>query len=142
MAKKREEGSFILEAQQGRIYIEEEVVAALAGLATAECYGVVGLAPRGFSEGLAEILHRDSISRGVKVEGQEGKLSVEVNVVIGYGTRISEVARNIMSTVKYTVEDLTGLKVGKVDVFVRSVQVTEGKGTQQTRRSRVWQLKG
>lgn len=127
MAKKRGEGTGSLSNQYGRIWIEEEVLGALAGLATAECYGVVGLAPRGFTEGLAEILHRDSISRGVKVEWQGEQLLIEVNVVVGYGTRIPEVARNIMSRVKYLVEELTGLTVGRVDVFVRSVQVTESK---------------
>lgn len=107
----------------GKIYIAEEAIATLAGLATNECYGVVGMASRRLSDGITEILGRDSLSRGVDVLWQDDKLHIEVHIVVGYGTRISEVSRNVISQVHYQVAKYTELPIAWVTVNVRSVRL-------------------
>lgn len=123
MAPRKAENPIAIENHLGKIYITEEVIATLAGLATNESYGVVGMASRRFSDGITEILGRESLSRGVEVLWQDKKLHIGVHIVVGYGTRISEVARNVISQVQYQVTKSTGLKVAWVTVNVRSVRV-------------------
>jgi uncharacterized alkaline shock family protein YloU len=111
----------------GMITLAEEVVTSIVGLAASECYGVVGMAPRRMTEDLGDILKRDSLGRGVEVEWKDGKLFIKVFITVGYGTRISEVANNVIRQVHYSVEHITGLSVGQVNVMVRGVRVMNGK---------------
>jgi len=110
----------------GRIEVSPHVVATVAGQAAAECYGVVAMAARGLRDGLAERLHRDNIHRGVEVEVLEGGVSISVYVIVEYGTRISEVAHNLASAVRYSVERTIGLPVLAINVNVQGIHVTQG----------------
>lgn len=74
-------------------------------------------------DGIAEMLGRENLSRGVEVDLHEDSVDVTLYVVVGYGTKISEVAHNIIDKVKYTVESTTGLKVTDVRVRVQGVKV-------------------
>src|SRR5581483_217217 len=85
----------------GRIEVSPEAVAAIAGREVLTCYGVVGLANRRLRDGIAELLHPGRHTRGVDVRVQDDRIILDLYVIIEYGTRISEVARSIMSTVKY-----------------------------------------
>ncbi|MDP2857895.1 MAG: Asp23/Gls24 family envelope stress response protein [Bacillota bacterium] len=107
----------------GRLSLSDDVIATIAGVAATECYGVVGMASRRVVDGLAELLGRENLSKGVEVVVEGDKAAITLNVIVGYGTRISEVARNIVDKVKYTVESTTGLKVAKVKVNVQGVRL-------------------
>ncbi|RBP41114.1 Asp23/Gls24 family envelope stress response protein [Garciella nitratireducens] len=107
----------------GTIYISEDLLANIAGLAAMECYGLVGMASKKGRDGIVELLKRENLSKGVKVVENEGKLIINLFVIIEFGIKISVVAENIIDKVKYTVEHLTGLKVQKVIVNVESVRV-------------------
>lgn len=107
----------------GRLSLSEDVIATIAGVAATECYGVVGMASRRVTDGLAEILGRENLSKGVEVTIDGDKVAIVLNVIVGYGTRISEVARNIVDKVKYTVESSTDLKVAKIKVNVQGIKV-------------------
>jgi uncharacterized alkaline shock family protein YloU len=74
-------------------------------------------------DGLVELLKRDNLGRGVKVTSESGELTVELFIIVEYGTKISVIADNIIQKVKYTLENLTGLKVRKVIVNVQGVRV-------------------
>ncbi len=110
----------------GRIEVSPHVVATIAGHAATECYGVVAMAARGLRDGLAERLHRDNVHRGVEVEVLEGGVSISLYVIVEYGTRISEVAHNLASAVRYSVERTIGLPVLAVNVNVQGIHVTQG----------------
>lgn len=107
----------------GIITISKELVATITGIVTAECYGVVGVAPSSFRNDLTGILKRDSLARGVNVEWLDEKLFLQIFIVVGYGVRISEVAHNVIRRVEYSVKEITGLPVGKVNIFIRGVKV-------------------
>jgi uncharacterized alkaline shock family protein YloU len=112
----------------GSIEVSPRVVASIVGHAANECYGVVGMAARGLRDGIAERLNRDSIHRGVEVEVREGGLVIELYVIAQYGTRISEVAHNLMSAVKYELEKTLGVTVLAVNVNVQGILLEEGDG--------------
>lgn len=108
---------------QGSLYYSDDVLANIAGVATMECYGVVGMASRRATDGLVELLKRENLSKGVKVTSENDELVVELFIIVEYGTKISVIANNIIQKVKYTLENTTGLKVIKVIVNVQGVRV-------------------
>lgn len=107
----------------GYIAIDENVLATIAGLSAMECYGLVGMASKGATEGLFELVKREHLTKGVKVYAQDNKLIIDLHIVVQFGTKISVVANNIMEKVKYNVENLTGMKVDKVNIYVQGVRV-------------------
>lgn len=111
--------------EYGKTVISEEVIAVLAGAAASECYGLAGMASRRLSDGLVELLGRDNMHRGIIVHVDGDRVTIEVNVIVAYGTKISEVARNIIEKVRYSVEKDTGIVVDKVNVNVQGVKVVD-----------------
>ncbi|TCK98327.1 putative alkaline shock family protein YloU [Natranaerovirga hydrolytica] len=107
----------------GNIIIDNEVVSKYAGLAAVECYGIVGMAMVTVKEDLVKILKRESLSKGVKVTIIDNKIDIDFHVVVVYGVKISAVADNLISTVKYKVEKFTGMEVTKINIFVEGVRV-------------------
>ncbi|OCL25972.1 hypothetical protein U472_08055 [Orenia metallireducens] len=107
----------------GMVKISEEVISIIAGLAAMECYGLVGMAGKTIQDGLAKLLGNDHLSKGVEVETTEEGVSVDLYIIVEYGTKISEVANNIIDRVKYTLEEMTGVNVLEVNINVQGVRV-------------------
>lgn len=110
--------------QLGHIDVSTEVIATLAGGAALECYGLVGMASRKLKDGLSELLKRDNLSKGVIVREDEEGIHLDLYIIVSYGTKISEVAQNVQSKVKYTLEQTLGLSVASVNIYVQGVRVT------------------
>jgi uncharacterized alkaline shock family protein YloU len=127
-SKEKTAGVLTRTAAIGRIEVSPRVVASIVGHAAGECYGVVGMAARGLRDGLAERLNRENMHRGIEVEVVEGGLVIELYIIAQYGTRISEVAHNLMSAVKYEVEKTLGLDVIAVNVNVQGIHLEDGDG--------------
>ena len=72
---------------------------------------------------MAQVLRPES-KRGVEVQIDEDQIVIDLYVVMEYGTRIAEVARNIQSVVKYTVERALGVPVEAVNVHVQDLRVS------------------
>ncbi len=106
----------------GRVEVFPSAVAAIAGHAALGCYGIAGMSARGLRDGFAELLHRESVDRGVDVSETESGLVVDVYVVIQYGIRITEVAHNLQAAVKFAVERSVGVPVREVNVNVQGVR--------------------
>ncbi len=104
----------------GSIQIAPEVIEVIAGLATVEVEGVAGMSG-GFAGGIAELLGRKNLSKGVKVEVGNREAAVDVSIVMEYGQRIPEVAGEIQKNVKSAIESMTGLLVVEVNVHIHGV---------------------
>ncbi|MDI3316428.1 MAG: Asp23/Gls24 family envelope stress response protein [Bacillota bacterium] len=111
-----------IETALGTVEISEDAIAMLAGHALQQCYGVTGVASRGL-EGLAGALGLGSPGRGISVHLSAERLTLDVAVVVGFGTRISEVAQNAREQIRYSVEQATGLKVDQVNIEVADIQL-------------------
>lgn len=110
--------------ESGKVNISEEVIAALAGYAALDCYGLIGMASRKqLKDGIAELLRRENLGRGVEVKRENELLQIDLYIVVGYGTKISEVAHNIQVKVKYVLNEIVGLQVDHVNIFVQGVRV-------------------
>ena len=104
----------------GRITIANEAVAQIVGHTAAECYGVVGMAPRGGRVG--RLLARDRLTQGIEVEREGDGVGIDLRVVVEYGLNLAEVAATVRSRVAYEVERLTGLRVSRIEVHIEDVR--------------------
>ena len=102
----------------GRVEVSPQAIATVARTAVLSCYGVVGLFTGRRGQGILARLSRGEPPTGIDVRLQEGAVSITVHVVIEYGLRISEVARNIMQSVSFAVEQALGTSVAEVNVYV------------------------
>jgi uncharacterized alkaline shock family protein YloU len=111
--------------QRGRIEVSPRAVAAVVAEALSGCYGVVGMAPRTLRGGLDVILHRGELERGIDIRQRDGRISIEVYVIVEYGTRIREVGKNVAEAVRFTVERSLGVPVDLVTVNVQGLRVSD-----------------
>ncbi len=105
----------------GRIEISPHAIATIAGDAVLQCYGVVGMASKNLIGGVADLLQPQRWRRGVEVRVHDDTVTVDLYVVIQYGTRISEVAHGVMHSVKYALEQSLGIPITEVNVHVQGL---------------------
>ncbi len=109
--------------QLGDINISSDVIAAIAGSAAVECFGVVGMAAVSIKDGFVRLLKKESLNKGIEVSvSEDNKISLKLHIIVAYGVSIYAVSENLIETVRYQVEAHTGLKVAKVNVYVESVR--------------------
>lgn len=109
--------------ENGIIRISNVVITKIAGYAASKCYGVVGMAIRTGKDGIARLLKKENLDKGIKVKVTGDTVDITLFVIIEYGINIGTVGDIIKSNVKYQVEEATGLKVGSVTVNVESIRV-------------------
>lgn len=113
-----------MNTQSGTIEMTNEVIATVVGGATTENFGVVGMASKNqIRDNINEILRKENYSRGVVVRQEENGIAVDVYIIVGYGTKISEVSRNVQDSVKYNLNTMLGITANSVNVFVQGVRV-------------------
>ena len=98
----------------GIITIDPEVIAKYAGTVAVECFGIVGMAAVNMKDGLVHLLKKESLTRGI-----------HVNISVAYGVSISAVTDNLISDVKYRVEEFSGMQVDKINVYIEGVRVID-----------------
>lgn len=110
-----------IKSENEGISISNDVVAVIAGVAVSEVEGVSGMAG-GFAGGITEVLSgKKNLAKGIKVDIEENKAKIDVNIIVEYGSRIPDVAFEIQNRVKKSVESMTGLDVEEVNVHVQGV---------------------
>lgn len=109
----------------GNIAIDSDVIASYAGSIAVECVGVVGMASVNVKDGLVRLLKKDNLSVGVTVRVVHSKLTIDFHLIVAYGVNILTVSDNLISRVKYSVEEFTGLSVERVNIFVEGVRVID-----------------
>jgi len=110
------------EKDTGKIKIEGDVVAMIAGLAAADTEGVASMSS-GITEGLARRVSGKNVAKGVRVEVGESEAAIDLKIIVKYGYKIHEVAMNLQNNVKDAVESMTGLNVVEVNVHVEGVEI-------------------
>ena len=106
--KENENTSEIIETETTEenegIQISNDVIAVIAGVAVSEV-----------------LSGKKNLAKGIKVDKEENKVKIDVNIIVEYGTRIPDIAFEIQNRVKTSVENMTGLKVEEVNVHVQGV---------------------
>lgn len=110
----------------GIITIDPEVIAKYAGSVAVECFGIVGMAAVSMKDGLVKLLKKESLTKGIQVGiSDENKITLSFHVVVAYGVSISAVTDNLISNVKYKVEEFTGMSVDKINIYIEGVRVID-----------------
>ena len=112
----------------GAIRVHNSVIAAIARLAALKVPGVVEMSGS-FAEGLASMVGKASFDRGIKVDMEDQKVNLDLHIVIAFGVRIPQVAWRIQNDVRKAIEDMTGKKVGLINVIVQGVRLPEPAGS-------------
>ena len=114
-----------MNTHMGNIVIDNEVIAQYAGSIAMECFGVVGMAGINVRDGLVKLLKMESMTRGINVSIKNNKLTINFHVIVSYGVSILAGTDNLISNVKYKVEEFTGFEVEKINIFVEGVRVID-----------------
>lgn len=113
-----------LNTKDGHVTITNDVIATIAGGTAVKCYGIVGMASKSqIKDGFAEIIGKENYSRGIVVRQEENRLHIDMYIIVSYGTKISEVAHNVQSQVKYKLNQSIGLEVDSVNIYIQGVRV-------------------
>lgn len=111
--------------KNGEVLIDNDVLAKYAGSSAVECFGVVGMASVNMKDGFVKLLKRDNLSHGVNISINNNKITIDLHIIVSYGVSISAVAENLISNVKYKVEEFTGMEVEKINIYVEGVRVID-----------------
>ena len=115
-----------IDNQYGEVQVDAEVIAKYAGATAVECFGIVGMASISIKDGIVKLLKKENLSQGINVTvDSDNRLIIDFHVIVAYGVSISTVADNLVHNVKYKVEEFTGLKVGRINVYVEGVRIID-----------------
>jgi len=115
-----------MENQYGTVLVDENVIATYAGSVAVECFGIVGMAAVNVKDGLVKLLKKEHLTHGIEVVVNENnEISIDFHVIIAYGVAIMTVSENLIETVKYKVEQFTGMKIDKINIHVEGVRVID-----------------
>jgi uncharacterized alkaline shock family protein YloU len=109
--------------QYGTIEISEDVVSHVIGYAVSNCFGVAGMASRTTADGLAALLKKDNLDKGVKVEYKDGALRVALHIIVTYGLNIPAITASIREKIRYVAGDILEVDVKTVDVHIDSMKM-------------------
>jgi uncharacterized alkaline shock family protein YloU len=112
----------------GLVEISDQAIIAVIHEAVLSCYGIVDMAPRSIRSAIGKRLGIGSTERGIGIAVDGNSLTIDLSVVVQYGTPIFTVATNVMQTVKFRVEDLLGMTVDRVNINVEGLRVSESAG--------------
>ncbi len=110
--------------ENGTITISEDLIATLAGYAAVENYGIIGMCARTAGDAFVELFGKENLQKGVKVEKvNDQQIDISLHIALQYGVSLPAVATNAKQNVRYRIEDLTGVSVRNVNIFVESIRV-------------------
>ena len=114
----------VQQSEMGIVSFANDVLAIIAGLAASEIEGVAGMSG-GLAGGIAELLGRKNLAKGIKITVNDKVLSVDINMIISYGFKLHEVSRKVQANVVKAIETMTGLSVEKVNINVLGIQFSK-----------------
>jgi uncharacterized alkaline shock family protein YloU len=108
----------------GRVTVSPRAIATIAYQAARQSYGVVGLTSKNLMEGITQVIVKDP-THGIEVKHDDQKITIDIYVIIEYGTRVKTVATSVSNTIKFNVEKALGMPVDQVNVHVRGLRVSD-----------------
>lgn len=109
----------------GAVKVSDEVIATIAGIAATQVDGVAGLS-EGIVNGIAKLFTGShQAPKGIKVELENEEVNLDVSIIVKYGISIPEIAAKVQENIKKAVENMTGLKAVKVNLYIQGVHIEE-----------------
>ena len=107
----------------GKITITDDAIAKVASHVAMECYGVVEIVSRKLSDSISQIFRKNDGTHGVNVTTLGDRIFIDLFVILKYGVSITAVAESLKESVKYRVENFTGMIVDTVNVNIVGIKL-------------------
>lgn len=107
----------------GELHVANDVLSDLVGNAALQCYGVVGMTAANAADGIAKLLPKSRLRRGVTVASTDEGVKVDLYVIIEYGTNINTVSQNLKEAVTFALTNYAQVPLAGVEVHVQGVKV-------------------
>lgn len=107
----------------GKISVTDESIAGVVSHTALECYGVVDLVARKLGDTIADLFRKGRKTRGIKILTIGDRIHIDLDIILKYGVSINAVAESVRRSVKYNVEQFTGMIVDSVNINVVGVKV-------------------
>lgn len=114
-----------MNTHMGSVSIDSDVIAQYAGAIAMECFGIVGMAGINIRDGIVKLLKLNDIKRGIIVSVKNNKLVISMHIIVAYGVNVMSVSENLISNVKYKLEEFSGIEISKINIFVEGVKVID-----------------
>ena len=112
----------------GQIQIADEVVGVIATTAALEVEGVVA----GGGKCFVELFGKKGHTKCAKITKDADEAVLDMDIIVNFGTKVQNAAREVQERVKTTVETMTGLTVAAVNVSICGiVKETEAKAEEE-----------
>ncbi len=112
--------------ESGQVQISDDVIAVIANTAAFEVEGVV-VPENNFAGGIAEMLGKKNLTKGVKTEIDGEQVKVSINLSVKFGYKVPDVANQVQMKIKSSIETMTGLCVTQIDVNVMGINFEKEK---------------
>ena len=109
----------------GTITVSSDVIAKYAGTVAVECFGIVGMAAVNMKDGIYRLLKKENLTHGIQVISEDNRIKIDFHVIVAFGVSISAVTENLISNVKYKVEEFTRMPVDKINIYIEGVRVID-----------------
>ena len=110
----------------GTITVSSDVIAKYAGTVAVECFGIVGMAAVNMKDGIYRLLKKENLTHGIQVTiSEDNRFKIDFHVIVAFGVSISAVTENLISNVKYKVEEFTRMPVDKINIYIEGVRVID-----------------
>ena len=110
----------------GTITVSSDVIAKYAGTVAVECFGIVGMAAVNMKDGIYRLLKKENLTPGIQVTiSEDNRIKIDFHVIVAFGVSISAVTENLISNVKYKVEEFTRMPVDKINIYIEGVRVID-----------------
>ena len=110
----------------GTITVSSDVIAKYAGPVAVECFGIVGMAAVNMKDGIYRLLKKENLTHGIQVTiSEDNRIKIDFHVIVAFGVSISAVTENLISNVKYKVEEFTRMPVDKINIYIEGVRVID-----------------
>ncbi len=109
----------------GSIKISEDVIETIVKTVLSETDGVHSLATPLVSA--SEMMIKNVTLKPINVTLSADSAAIDININLDYGVKVKPVAETVQARVKDTVQDMTGVAVNKVNVYVAGAKTKDEK---------------
>ena len=105
----------------GIIAVDENVVSNIVSIVANNCYGISGMTAKNTTEEIWGLFKKDRADKGISVTFVNNEINVDLHIMVVYGINIHAITDSIVHKIEYTLEEMTGFKVNKINIFVDAV---------------------
>ena len=114
-----------ISTEYGDVIINSDVIATYAGSVAVGCFGIVGMAAISMKDGLVHLLKKDSLKYGINVKIKDNKISLVLHCIVSYGVNLLAMSDNLEESVRYRLEQFTGMTVEHIDILIDGIRVID-----------------